>query len=90
MNRFLIFHEYAITPRAIKRSLGDMGFVDIRIFNAHLTGGNFYPTGWTFPKLPMKILCSLAWGFFISLEKLSGGRWLWGPSLQVIARKGSG
>jgi len=25
-----------------------------------------------------------------TLEKLSGGRWLWGPSLEAIARKGSG
>ncbi|MBU0653487.1 MAG: hypothetical protein KKG96_11515, partial [Proteobacteria bacterium] len=85
-----IFHEYAITPRAIKRCLGDMGFVDIRVFNAHLTGGNFCPAGWTFAKLTMNILSSLIWGFSKFLEKLSGGRWLWGPSLQVIARKGTG
>lgn len=90
MNPFLIFHEYAITPRVIKRCLGNMGFVDIRVFNAHLTGGNFCPAGWTFAKLTKKILSSLTWGFFKSLEKLSGGRWLWGPSLQVIARKGTG
>lgn len=90
MNPFLIFHEYAITPRAIKRCLGDMGFVDIQVFNAHLTGGNFCPVSWTFAKLTMKIISSLTWGFFKSLEKLSGGRWLWGPSLQVIARKATG
>jgi 2-polyprenyl-3-methyl-5-hydroxy-6-metoxy-1,4-benzoquinol methylase len=86
MNRFLIFHEYAITPKAIKRCLGDMGFGDIRVFNAYLTGGNFFPAGWTFAKLTMKILSSLTWGFFKALEKLSGGRWVWGPSLQVSCR----
>lgn len=90
MNRFLIFHEYAITPRAIKRCLGDMGFIDIRVFNAHLTGGNILPAGWIFERLARKIISSLTWGFFKALEKLSGGCWLWGPSLQVIARKGTG
>jgi len=90
MKPFLIFHEYTITPQAIRRCLGDMGFADIRVFNAHLTGGNFCPAGWTFAKLTKKILSTLTWGFFKSLEKLSGGRWLWGPSLQVIARKGTG
>lgn len=86
MNSFLIFHEYAITPRFIKRCLGDMGFIDIQVFNSHLTGGNLFFTGWTFAKLAKKVISSLTWGFFKALEKLSGGRWLWGPSLQVIAR----
>jgi 2-polyprenyl-3-methyl-5-hydroxy-6-metoxy-1,4-benzoquinol methylase len=90
MNPFLIFHEYAITPRAIRRCLGDMGFADIRIFNSRLAGNDLFLAGWTFAKLTMKILSSLTWGFFKSLEKLSGGRWLWGSSLQVIARKGTG
>jgi hypothetical protein len=67
-----------------------MEFVDIRVFDAHLTGGNFCPTGLTIAKLTKKILSNLTWGFFKSLEKLSGGSWLWGPSLQVIARKGTG
>jgi 2-polyprenyl-3-methyl-5-hydroxy-6-metoxy-1,4-benzoquinol methylase len=90
MNAFLVFHEYAITPRAIRRCLGDMGFADIRVLNAHLTSDNLFPGNWTIAKLTKKILRSLTWGFFKSLEKLSGGSWLWGPSLQVIARKGTG
>ena len=90
MNAFLVFHEYAITPRAIRRCLGDMGFADIRVLNAHLTSDNLFPGNWTIAKLTKKILSNLTWGFFKSLEKLSGGRWLWGPSLQVIARKGTG
>lgn len=87
---FLIFHEYALTPKAIKRCLGDMGYADIRVLNSHLTGGNFYPSDGTFATLVRNILRSLIWGFFKFLEKLSRGRWVWGPSLQVIARKGSG
>jgi len=83
MNPFLIFHEYAITPRAIKRCLYDMGFADIRIFNARLAGDDLFPVGGTFVKLTKKILRSLTWGFFKFLEKLSGRSWLWGPSLQV-------
>jgi SAM-dependent methyltransferase len=90
MNPFLIFHEYAITPRAIKRFLGDMGFVDIRVFNSRLAGDDLFPVGGTFVKLTKNILSSLTWVFFKSLEKLSRGRWLWGPSLQVITRKGTG
>jgi hypothetical protein len=90
MNAFLVFHEYAITPRAIRRCLGDMGFADIRVLNAHLTSDNLCSVGWRLAKLTKKILSNLTWGFFKSLEKLSGGSWLWGPSLQVIARKGTG
>lgn len=87
---FLIFHEYALTPNAIRRCLGDMGYADVRVLNAHLTGGNFYTSEGTFTTLARYILRSLVWGFFKLLEKLSRGRWVWGPSIQVIARKGSG
>ena len=89
MNRFLIFHEYAITPQFIRRCLEDMGFVDIWVFNAHLTGGNFFPSDSAFPSLARNIIKDMIWSFFRSLEKLSGGHWIWGPSLQVIARKES-
>jgi 2-polyprenyl-3-methyl-5-hydroxy-6-metoxy-1,4-benzoquinol methylase len=89
MNAFLVFHEYAITPRAIRRCLGDMGFVDIRVLNAHLTGDNLCFNGFRPAILTKIILSNLLWGFFKSLEKLSDGKWLWGPSLQVLARKGS-
>lgn len=90
ISSFLIFHEYALTPNAIRRCLGDMGYADVRVLNAHLTGGNFYTGEGTFTTLARYILRSLVWGFFKLLEKLSRGRWVWGPSIQVIARKGSG
>jgi len=90
MNAFLVFHEYAITPKAIKRCLGDMGFADIRVINAQLTNDNIFSAGGKVAKLSKIILFKLIWGFFKSMEKLSGGKWLWGPSLQVIARKVTG
>lgn len=89
INRFLIFHEYAFTPQAIRRCLEDMGFVDIRVFNAHLTGGNFFSSDSSFKRLIKNILRCMTRSFFRSLEKLSGGRLIWGPSLEVIARKGT-
>ncbi len=76
MNRFLVFHEYAFTPRAISRILQDMGFSDVRIFNSRLTGGSFTIA---------RMFNGLIGGFFKSVEKLSGDRLLWGPSLEVIA-----
>ena len=86
MSPFLIFHEYAITQKAIRRCLEDLGFIDIQVANSYLTGSNFCYKDWAFSKLTMKFVSSLIWGFVQVLEKLSGGRWLWGPSLQVVAR----
>jgi 2-polyprenyl-3-methyl-5-hydroxy-6-metoxy-1,4-benzoquinol methylase len=90
MNYFLIFHEYSLTPKAIRRLLDDAGFTDIRILNAPLTGGNFYFVGRTSSQLIRKILSNLTRAVFKFLETLSGGRWVWGPSLQVVAKKGAG
>jgi SAM-dependent methyltransferase len=90
MNSFLVFHEYAITAKAIKRCLEDMGFSGIRVLNANLTGGNIYPVGWSSAKIARFFLRGLTWGFFKAIEKLSGERWLWGPSLEVIAIKSVG
>lgn len=84
----LIFHEYAVTPKTMKRCLSDVGFNDIHVFNAPLTEGHFHLAGWTPGRLTQKILIGLIWMFFKILEKLSGGLWVWGPSFHVIARKG--
>ena len=87
---FLIFHEYAFTPKAIRRSLHDMGFIDIHVLNAPLTGGQFAIGGPIFSGLGRKILVNLTSSIFKFLEMISKGRWAWGPSLQIIARKGTG
>jgi 2-polyprenyl-3-methyl-5-hydroxy-6-metoxy-1,4-benzoquinol methylase len=90
INSFLIFHEYAFTPRAIHRCLNDMGFANIRVVNSHLTGFNFGSFGREFGKLTGKIISHVIFLGGKLLEILSGGRWAWGPSLQVIAKKGTG
>jgi hypothetical protein len=82
ITRFLVFHEYCFTPRFIKRLLSDHDFKDVVINNASLSGGSVVKS---FP----------VFGFVTrvieAVEKLtdliSGGRLLWGPSLDVIARK---
>jgi len=79
---FLIFHEYSLTPRAIKGWLDDLELVEILILNSPLTGGC------TFSGPIRGILGNLTWSIFKFLELLSMGRWAWGPSLQIVARKG--
>jgi SAM-dependent methyltransferase len=90
MKSFLILHEYAFTPSIIKRCLNDLGCTDIRVLNAPLTGGQFEIGGRTFSGLIRKIMSRLTWAMFKFLEVFSGGRWVWGPSLQVVAKKRTG
>jgi len=85
----LIFHEYAFTPKTIRRYLRDAGFVDIQIHNAPLTGGRIDAGDQTLALVSRIMLSNLLAAFFNSLAYWSGGRWVWGPSLQVIARKGT-
>ncbi|RZB30162.1 MAG: hypothetical protein SRB1_02442 [Desulfobacteraceae bacterium Eth-SRB1] len=80
--RFLVFHEFSFTPAFARKLLSDHGFADIKVCNASLSGESLISS---FP----------VFGFVTRVievvEKLtdlvSGGRLLWGPSLEVIARK---
>ena len=80
--RFFVFHEYCFTPRFVRRLLSDHGFADIEVYNASLSGGSLISS---FP------IFSFLTRVIEVVEKLtdfiSGGRVLWGPSLEVIARK---
>jgi hypothetical protein len=67
-----------------------LGFGDTLVVNSHLTGGHYHPADGIFTKLIRKTISGLTWGGFKSIEKLSRGRWVWGPSVQVIARKRTG
>ncbi|HUU53187.1 MAG TPA: class I SAM-dependent methyltransferase [Candidatus Bathyarchaeia archaeon] len=82
ITRFLVFHEYCFTPGFIRRLLSDHGFTDIQIYNASLSGGSLISS---FP------VFSFVARVIEAVEKLtdsfSGGRVLWGPSLEVIAGK---
>ena len=89
VKRILIFHEYAFTAEVVRHFLRDMGFVDIRVQNSPLTGGNLCAFDLTLAKLFRSLLSRMTWTVFKSLEHCSGGRCLWGPSLHVIARKGT-
>jgi SAM-dependent methyltransferase len=80
--RFLVFHEYCFTPRFIKRLLSDNDFKNVVINNASLSGESLISS---FP------FFSFVTRSIEAAEKLTdlifGGRVLWGPSLDVIARK---
>jgi 2-polyprenyl-3-methyl-5-hydroxy-6-metoxy-1,4-benzoquinol methylase len=82
ITRFLVFHEYCFTPRFIKRLLSDHGFGDIKVYNASLSGGSLiksFPI-FSFVTRSVEVVEKLT-------DLISGGRVLWGPSLEVIARK---
>ena len=95
--RFLVFHEYCFTPRFIKRLLSDHGFADIEVYNASLSGGSLISSFPFFSFVTrlievVKKLTDLIHRFrrlhgLPRGSSFSGGRVLWVPSLEVIARK---
>lgn len=82
IRKFLVFHEYCFTPGFIRRLLSDHGFADIEVYNAGLSGESLIKFSPVFSFVARSIETA---------EKLtdlvSGGRVLWGPSLDVIAEK---
>ncbi|HOF73841.1 MAG TPA: class I SAM-dependent methyltransferase [Syntrophales bacterium] len=84
--RVVVFHNYVLSAAWLTRVLSDRGFSRIEIRNAGLSGFSGYRrhTGRT------KVLHALrraVWCGAKSAERLSAGRLLWGPSLEVTARK---
>ncbi|MDO9565601.1 MAG: class I SAM-dependent methyltransferase [Candidatus Desulfaltia sp.] len=80
--KFLVFHECCFTPRFIRRLLSDYGFGNIEVYNASLSGGSLissFPL-FSFITRSIEIMGKLT-------DLVSGGRVLWGPSLEVVARK---
>ena len=90
MHPFVIFHRYALTPRTIGRWLSDTGFAPIRISNAPLTGGVESPDQGASARIARRSVSFATEIFFTAAEKLSRGRWVGGPSVEVIAGKGRG
>ena len=77
INNLLVFHKYPLTPRVIRRLLGDYGFSIVFIKNAMPSDGDF------FDRLLKKTI-----GVAVNaLYFISSGRIIIGPSLEVIARK---
>ncbi len=84
--RFVVFHNYALSAGWLADMLADRGFAPVEIRNAGLSGFSGYRrrTG------RVRVLHALrraAWHGAKSAERLSAGRLLWGPSLEVTARK---
>lgn len=90
MNPFVVFHVYAITPRTIGRWLGDKGFSPIRISNAPLTGGTELQDQGAVVRGARRAVSLVTETVFKGVERLTCGRWVWGPSVEVIAGKGRG
>ncbi|MDI6687649.1 MAG: hypothetical protein QME06_05435 [Desulfobacterales bacterium] len=80
--RFLVFHEFSFMPAFVRKLLSDHGFKDVVINNASLSGESLISS---FP------VFNFVTRIIETAEKLtdliSGGRLLWGSSLEVIARK---
>ncbi|MDD5169241.1 MAG: class I SAM-dependent methyltransferase [Syntrophales bacterium] len=85
-NRFLVFHEYAFTPRFIKRCLNDRGFSVVQIQNSRLTADTLHNSIWNPVRFLGNAMHHMIWAFFKSLEVISFGRLLYGPSLEVVAK----
>ena len=89
-NNFLVFHEYALTTRAIRNCLSDLGFTGIEICNTRLSGDCVHGGSRSMRYDIHQSFTMLVSFAFKALEKISRGKWVWGPSLQVTAIKPSG
>lgn len=89
-NPLVVFHMYAITPRTIGRWLGDTGFSPIRISNAPLTGGTDSSDQGAVVRIARRTVSLATETVLKGLETLTRGRWVWGPSVEVIAGKRKG
>lgn len=87
LNPLLVFHEYAVTPGFLKRCIEDGDFVLLKICNARPSG---LPVGFrkASPKQwASRLIRDLIWIIYKIPEKMSGGSWIWGPSLEIIIKK---
>jgi len=80
-----VFHRYCFSSNSIFQLLQRVGFSMIEITNSPLTKGN--PYGYT----DVRMLVEATKGFFDLTSRvaffLSGGKWIFGPSLLVWAEK---
>ncbi|MBW2594463.1 MAG: class I SAM-dependent methyltransferase [Deltaproteobacteria bacterium] len=82
IRKFLVFHEYCFTPGFIRRLLPDQGFANVEVCNASLSGESLISSfpAFSFVTRPIEVVKKLT-------GLISGGKVLWCPSLEVIARK---
>ena len=79
----LVFHEYSFTPEFITTVLSHQGCTDIVAGNAPLSGESLRRRSPLYSAVVV-----LMGGFERATRMLFGQRFLWGPSLEVTARKG--
>lgn len=85
-NRFSVFHPYGFSPRSIQNLLDKAGFSVSYLRNGKLSRGDPYSS------LPLgegavKVAKWVGFLLFESLYLLSRRSWVWGPSMEVYARK---
>ena len=84
-NRMLVFHNYSFTSKSIRKILSDCGFSDIVLRNARLSKNERAMVSlppWFNDLLRGAVECAVGLA-----DRLSGGRALIGPSLEVFARR---
>ena len=85
IKRPYVFHPNCFSPDAIRFLLQRVGFVGIRIDNSPLTSGD--PYGHFRYGGAARLAKRLAGSYAKWMLQLSGGKWIWGPSLLIWARK---
>ncbi|HOJ51922.1 MAG TPA: class I SAM-dependent methyltransferase [Syntrophales bacterium] len=86
MNRYLVFHEYVVTPVAIRRCLADYGYKDIMVGGDRLS----FVDCRQHMRLPTHLVAFFMRVFFWGaklLEIVSRGRLVLSPSMWVVAWK---
>jgi len=81
-----VFLRSNFTPPTLKRLLGEAGFTSVQIENGVPTRGDAY--GVFSRSVWMGAAKSLLYGMARFLAFLSGGQWMIGPNLMVLASKG--
>jgi len=86
MQRLVVFHEYALTPKFTRHILQEAGFSEVSIHNSPLAGSSVYQR---IPAMRMfsDLLNHAGLLFTSTLDFCSGGRFIIGPSLEVTAVK---
>lgn len=84
--RVVVFHNYAMVPAWLGRMLAEQGLTGIAIHNAGLSEFNGYRRHEGRAQA-VHLLRRAVWFGTKSIEHLSTGMFLWGPSLEVTARK---
>jgi len=85
-NSLLVFHEYSFTPAFIMTLLAEEGFHPVTVRNARLSGAALYSKFRAVKSIGAMINGTFSLTAFF-VKCLSAGRWLLGPSLDVIATK---